>query len=155
NVGPVEIGTGAAAVFWTVVALVYMVMASMAAGATQSVSSIPQMPLAFRDLVNQSTGPVIYTLGTTIVLVVLYAFRSWFVKPGVAWTIWNLMLLFLALSMPDENFFAIVAKPDNVPIMALIFLLAFCTWLATWKAVQNDERMARGEVPLEKLDDEK
>jgi hypothetical protein len=65
------------------------------------------------------------------------------------------MLLFLGLSMPDPNFFAIVAKPDNVPIVALVFLLAFFTWLATWKAVQNDKRMEAGEPPLEKLDDEK
>jgi hypothetical protein len=65
------------------------------------------------------------------------------------------MLLFLALSMPDPNFFAIVAKPDNVPIVALVFLLAFFTWLATYKAVENDRRMEAGEPPLEKLDDEK
>ncbi len=31
----------------------------------------------------------------------------------------------------------------------------FFTWLATYKAVQNDERTAQGEPPLEKLDDEK
>jgi hypothetical protein len=143
------------ALIWTIVALVYMVLAGMCVGVTTSVAMLPQMPQAFRDTVNANTGPVIYTLGTTAILVILYVFRSWFVKPAVAWTIWNLMLLFLALSMPDENFFAIVAKPDNVPIMALIFLLAFFTWLATWKAVQNDERIAKGEPPLEKLDDEK
>jgi hypothetical protein len=66
-----------------------------------------------------------------------------------------LMLLFLALSMPDPDFFAIVAKPDNVPIVALVFLLAFFTWLATYRAVENDRRIALGEPPLEKLDDEK
>jgi hypothetical protein len=141
------------AMVWTLVALGYMVLASMAAG--KSMSMMPMMPQSFRNLVNESTGPVIYTLGTTAVLVVLFVFRSWFVRPAIAWSIWNLMLLFLGLSMPDENFFAIVAKPDNVPIMALIFLLAFFTWLATWKAVQNDERMEAGEPPLEKLDDEK
>ena len=143
------------ALVWTIVALVYMVLAAMCAGATQSVAMLPQMPQSFRDLVNANTGPVIYTLGTTVLLVVLYLGRRWFVRPAVAWTIWNLMLLFLALSMPDENFFAIVAKPDNVPIVALVFLLAFFTWLATWKAVQNDDRMEKGEPPLEKLDDEK
>ena len=39
--------------------------------------------------------------------------------------------------------------------MALVFLLAFFTWLATYRAVINDDRMERGEPPLEKLDDEK
>jgi hypothetical protein len=42
-----------------------------------------------------------------------------------------------------------------VPIVGLIFLLGFFTWLATRKAVLNDDRIARGEPPLEKLDDEK
>jgi hypothetical protein len=141
------------ALIWTIVALAYVVLASMSAGA--SMSMMPKMPEAFRSFVNESTGPVIYSVGTTIVLVVLFVFRAWFVRPAVAWTIWNLMLLFLGLSMPDVNFFAIVAKPDNVPIVALVFLLAFFTWLATYKAVQNDERIAAGEPPLEKLDDEK
>jgi hypothetical protein len=86
---------------------------------------------------------------------VLYVFRAWFVKPAVAWTIWNLMLLFLGLSMPDPNFYAIVAKPDNVPIVALVFLLAFFTWLATYRAVENDRRLEQGLPPVEKLDNEK
>jgi hypothetical protein len=143
------------ALLWTIVALGYVVLASMAAGANTSMSMMPRMPEAFREFVNARTGPVVYTLGTTAVLVILFLFRSWFVRPAVAWTIWNLMLLFLGLSMPDVNFFKIVAKPDNVPIVALVFLLAFFTWVATYRAVENDKRMARGEPPLEKLDDEK
>jgi hypothetical protein len=141
------------ALVWTIVALGYMVLASMSAGASMSMT--PKMPLAFREYVNANTGPVIYSCGTTALLIILFIFRSWFVRPAIAWTIWNLMLLFLGLSMPDENFYAIVAKPDNVPIVALVFLLAFFTWLATYRAVQNDERIAKGEPPLEKLDDEK
>jgi hypothetical protein len=141
------------ALVWTIVALGYMVLASLAAGG--NLAMMPKMPLVFRQMVNANTGPVIYTVGTTALLVILYVFRAWFVRPAIAWTIWNLMLLFLALSMPDPNFFAIVAKPDNVPIVALVFLLAFFTWLATYRAVENDRRMEQGEPPIEKLDDEK
>jgi hypothetical protein len=141
------------ALVWTVVAIGYVVLASLAA--SKNLSTIPQMSQAFRDLVNQSTGPVIYSVGTTLALVVLYVFRAWFVRPMVAWSIWNLMLLFLGLSMPDPNFFAIVAKPDNVPIVALVFLLAFFTWLATYRAVENDRRLEQGLPPVEKLDNEK
>src|SRR6185295_747662 len=86
------------ALLWTIVAIGYMVLASMSAGA--SMSMMPKMPEAFRAFVNESTGPVVYSVGTTVVLVVLFMFRSWFVRPAVAWTIWNLMLLFLGLSMP-------------------------------------------------------
>jgi hypothetical protein len=141
------------ALLWTIVAIGYVVLASLAAGA--NLNAMPRMPEAFRNMVNQSTGPVIYTLGTTAVLVILYVFRDWFVKPTVAWTVWNLMLLFLGLSMPDEDFYAIVAKPDNVPIVALVFLLAFFTWLATYRAVENDRRKEHGLPPVEKLDNEK
>jgi hypothetical protein len=141
------------ALLWTIVAIGYVLLAALAAG--KNLDTMPQMPEAFRDFVNQQTGPVIYTVGTTLALFILYIFRAWFVKPSVAWTIWNLMLLFLGLSMPDPDFFAIVAKPDNVPIVALVFLLAFFTWLATYRAVENDRRMEEGLPPVEKLDDEK
>jgi hypothetical protein len=69
--------------------------------------------------------------------------------------VWNLMLLFLGLSMTDRDFYEIVAKPDNVPIVMLVLLLSFFTWLATYRAVINDDRMDRGEPPLEALDNEK
>jgi len=141
------------ALLWALVACVYVILAAFCAGA--NLQFMPRMPEAFRELVNRGTGPVVYSCGTTIVLLVLYWFRAWFVKPVVAWTIWNLMLLFLALSMPDQNFYAIVAKPDNVPIVAIVFLLAFFTWLATYRAVENDRRKDEGLPPLEKLDDEK
>jgi hypothetical protein len=141
------------ALLWCLVAIGYVLLAAMAAGG--SLSWMPRMPEAFRNFVNERTGPVIYSVGTTLMLVVLYSLRSWFVKPIVAWTIWNLMLLFLGLSMPDPNFYAIVAKPDNVPIVALVFLLAFFTWIAAYRAVENDRRREEGLPPVEKLDDEK
>jgi hypothetical protein len=141
------------ALLWTIVAVAYVFLASMCAGA--NLSFMPQMPMWSRELIDLGARPEIYSLGTTAVLIVLYVFRAWFVKPVVAWSIWNLMLLFLALSMPDPNFYAIVAKPDNVPIVALVFLLAFFTWIATYQAVENDRRKDEGLPPLEKLDDEK
>jgi hypothetical protein len=73
----------------------------------------------------------------------------------VAWTLLNLSLLGMGMAMADKEFAKIVTKPDNVPIVSMVFLLGFFTWLAAYKAVQNDERTARGEVPLEKLNDEK
>ena len=42
-----------------------------------------------------------------------------------------------------------------MPIVGLVFLLGFFTWLATYKAVINDDRMAQGLPPVEKLDNEK
>ena len=116
---------------------------------------MPSLPEWLREGINRSTGPVVYSLGTVALLTVLFIFRRFFVHPTVAWIIWNLMLLFLGLSMTDRDFFEIVAKPDNVPIVMLVLLLAYFTWLATYRAVINDDRIARGEAPLEALDNEK
>jgi Cytochrome b(C-terminal)/b6/petD len=141
------------ALVWTIVACGYVILAALCAGA--NLEFMPQISEVVREFVNRSTGPVVYSLGTLAMLTVLFLGRRWFVKPAIAWTIWNLMLLFLGLSMPDPNFFAIVAKPDNVPIVALVFFLAFFTWLATSKAVENDRRKAEGLPPAEKEDTEK
>lgn len=116
---------------------------------------MPSLPESWREAINRSTGPVVYSVGSVVLLGVMFVFRRFFVQPTVAWLLWNLMLVLLGLSMTDRDFFEIVAKPDNVPIVMLVLLLSFFTWLATYRAVINDDRHARGEPPLEKLDDEK
>ena len=125
---------------WLIVAACFAILSALAGGWV----SILSLPEGLRDAINQGTGPVIYSVGTSIGLIVLYFCRRFFVKPAVAWAIWNLMWLFLGLSMTDSDFYEIVAKPDNVPIVMLVFLLAFFTWLGTYRAVQNDDRLAKG-----------
>jgi hypothetical protein len=141
------------AVAWATFAGVMMILASLALSGSSAL--VPALPLSARMLVNKLSGPVLYTLGTTALFTILFVFRRFFVKPMVAWTILNAALVLMGLSMADENFASIVMKPDNVPIVGLVFLLAFFTWLATSKAVANDDRIAQGLPPLEKLDDEK
>ena len=70
------------ALIWLVVALVFAVLAGIAGSGMTSLVSLPE---AFREAINQSTGPVIYSVGTTVVLIVLFLFRAFFVKPVVAW----------------------------------------------------------------------
>jgi len=138
---------------WMALVVVFVLLAGFASSGNGH--WMPDVPAAWREAINRGTGPVVYSAGTTVVLAVLFLFRSFFVKPPVAWTILNLMFLVLGLSMTDRNFYEIVAKPDNVPIVMLIFLLAFFTWLATYQAVENDRRRELGQPPLEKLDNEK
>lgn len=107
------------------------------------------------SLLSGNRGAVVYTVGTAATLVVLYLFRRFFVQPVVAYVGFNLVMLLLGLSMTNPNFWEIVAKPDNVPIVMLVLLLGFFTWLATWKAVQNDDLARQGKPPLESLDNEK
>jgi len=141
------------AIVWSVVAAVSLILASLALSG--SAALVPSLPLSARLLVNKMSGPVLYTLGTTALFTVLFVFRKFFVKPMVAWTILNVLLVLMGLSMADENFASIVMKPDNVPIVGLVFLLAFFTWVATSQAVVNDERIKQGLPPMEKLNDEK
>lgn len=138
------------AIVWTGISLVMVLMAPLA------MSGSPLgLPEWFRMVVNDLTGPVIYSVGTTAILAVLFIFRRFFVQPMVAWSGLQLSLVFMGLAMADRNFAAIVTKADNVPIVGLVFLLGFFTWLATAKAVENDDRMARGLPPTESLDNEK
>ncbi|MFM8890609.1 MAG: hypothetical protein ACKOTB_03120, partial [Planctomycetia bacterium] len=141
------------ATLWAVVAGGLMILASLALSG--SAALVPSLPLPVRALVNKLSGPVLYTLGTLGLFTVLFVFRKFFVQPMVAWTVLNVALVLMGLSMADENFAAIVMKPDNVPIVGLVFLLAFFTWVATKQAVVNDERIAQGLPPMEKVNDEK
>lgn len=139
------------ALLWLVVAFFFVCFAS-AAGTGLWWTRVPEW---FTSFVNENTGPVVYSTGSVLILTVLFAGRRFFCQPPIAFAMWNLAFLLLGVSMTNRYFFEIVAKPDNVPIVALIFLLGFFTWLATYRAVQNDERKERGLPPLEKADDEK
>ena len=62
------------------------------------------------------------------------------------------LTLFFVLGGLDPNFQLIITKPDNVPIVGLIFLLVFFTWYSMREAVLNDQRIAKGEGPIEKAE---
>ena len=62
--------------------------------------------------------------------------RLWDKKVGLRLFIAAVAAFFI--SFLDPNFYLIAAKPDNVPIGAMIFLLAIFTWIALRKAYLND-----------------
>src|SRR6202022_2044950 len=55
----------------------------------------------------------------------------------------------------DPNFRLIVTKPDNVPIVGLIFLLVFFVWFSIREGVLNDRRIAAGQGPVEKSESDR
>jgi hypothetical protein len=65
-----------------------------------------------------------------------------------------IVTVFFVVSMFDPNFREVVAKPDNIPIAMMVYLVGFFCWLAMYKAVQNDEAMERGEPTFEKSEAE-
>jgi hypothetical protein len=100
-------------------------------------------------------GPILYTTLSVVGFVLFLYYRRFLTQPAVAWTILNIALFVGGWSMTDREFRKIITKEDNVPITILIFTVGFFTWLAMRKAVINDERIARGEPPMETLENEK
>src|SRR5262245_1901965 len=120
------------------------------------------LPAIFTDtttwlmgLYGGQAGPILYVCLSVIGFIALLRFRKFFTEPAVAWAVFNASLLFGGWSMTNPNFLVIVTKADNVPIVLLIYSVGFTTWLGLRQAVLNDERMARGEPPMEKLGDDK
>src|SRR5256712_10558136 len=60
------------------------------------------------------------------------------------------LTVFFGFGTFDPNFRLIVTKPDNVPIVGLIFLLVFFVWYSLREGVLNDRRIAAGKGPSEK-----
>ena len=137
---------------WVGVAGMFLMLG---AGATNGGATVLALPEDLRVGIDKLMNPITYTLGTLVFFTIMFVARKFFVQPTVAWAGLNLSLLFMGLSMTDADFAAIVMKPDNVPIVAMIYLLGYFTWLSAYRAVQNDERIAQGEQPLEALDNEK
>lgn len=136
--------------FWLFLGGFFLILSPIA-----MMGSPPELPAAVKQLINALSGPVTLTVGSLVGMAVLYVARRQWTHPPVAWLLWNASLLFLGLAMADDNFFLIVGKGDNVPIVGLVFLLGYFNWLATYKAVINDDRRRQGLPPVEKTDDEK
>jgi hypothetical protein len=97
-----------------------------------------------KNFINGLAGPKIYFASTVALFFAVLFFREWLVKPTVGWVVLNASLLFLAISMTDWDFRQIVGKPDNVPIVGMLFIVGFFTWLYFKKAVENDRRIDAG-----------
>lgn len=110
---------------------------------------------AIKGFVDGIMNPVSYFVISVAALAALLIWRRFLTEPAVAWTILNVSLLFSGWAMTDDNFKDIITKPDNVPIVMLIFSVGYTTWLALRRAVLNDDRMRAGQPPMEKLEDEK
>jgi hypothetical protein len=142
---------------WVLVAVGFFLLAAVYIGKLGLV-----LPQGFRSMTTHvmgmyggQMGPILYFLVSTVAFIIFLIYRRFLTQPVVAWSILNLALLAAGWSITDPNFRLIVTKEDNVPIVMMICLVPFFTWLALWKGVVNDERMAVGEPPLEKLEDEK
>jgi len=76
--------------------------------------------------------------------------RIWTKKGGIA--LFFILFLAFGFGLLDHNFTKIMTKPDNVPIVGLIFLVFFFLWLSMKQAFDNDARIAQGKAPNEAKD---
>jgi hypothetical protein len=130
---------------WTALALG---LAGLSAGAFAGCPL--RMPEWLTAAVRAALGPVTLTLALLAALTALYRFRRFFSIPAVAWAALNASLLAMGLSLTNPNFAAVVTRPDNVPIVAMVYLLGFFLWLGAVQAVENDQRLRHGRGPVEK-----
>ena len=145
------------AAIWGAVAGVFLIHAALYLSPARPVlpASVGETTTRIMGAWNGQAGPILYTVLSVLAFAGLLYYRKFLTQPIVAWSLLNISLLVGGWCMTNWNFRQIVGKADNVPITMLIFSVGFFTWLALYKAVRNDERMARGEPPLEKLEDEK
>src|SRR6266704_522346 len=103
---------------------------------------------SLKGFVNVLTDPKIFLTLAAILFFLSLRYKA-FWKPRVALGLGIAAALFLGVSMLDRNFALIVKKADNVPIVAMLFLVGFFLWLSMHQAIQNDERVAQGLKPNE------
>jgi len=102
-----------------------------------------------KDWIDWLFEPTRYFLGSVLGLALFIKFRRLFTKPIFIVAFFVLGTGFLVWAWDDPDFNKIITKPDNIPIIILLFTVVFFSWLAMRRAVINDERKKRGEPTLE------
>ncbi len=102
-----------------------------------------------KEFINAITAPYFLITAAGILLFVSLKYPGKFYTNRSALIVFSGMFLFLGLSVIDPNFRKIVTKPDNVPIVGMLFLIPFFTWFALREAVRNDQRTAQGKPLIE------
>ena len=110
---------------------------------------------AIKDFFNFFADPQVFFSLTLAGLVFIVWRRDLFTSLRVGYGLQIFLALFFGLGLLDENFRLIIAKPDNVPIVGLIFLVLFFTWYSMREAVLNDRRIERGDPVDEKVEEDR
>src|SRR5438876_10300194 len=103
-----------------------------------------------KGVFNAIADPRLFFLLAVSALVMLLWKRERVASNGFAYGVFGFLAVFFIFGTFDPNFRLIVTKPDNVPIVGLIFLLVFFVWYSIREGVLNDRRIAAGNGPVEK-----
>src|SRR4030095_1905727 len=102
-----------------------------------------------KNIVNLICDPRILI---TLAALALFASLKWpktFYSDRSAKILFACMFGFFAVSLFDADFRLVVTKPDNVPIVGMLFMIPFFTWFSMREAVRNDQRSAEGQQLIE------
>src|SRR5580765_7968602 len=103
-----------------------------------------------KGAINAIADPRLFFMLAVVALVVMVWKREQVASNAVGYGLLGFLAVFFIFGTFDVNFRQIVTKPDNVPIVGLIFLLAFFVWYSLREAVLNDRRITAGKGPIEK-----
>src|SRR5689334_3036153 len=103
-----------------------------------------------KGIINALLDPKYFLVGAVLLLFLVLWKREKIVSNTVGYGVLGALFAFFIFGTFDPNFRLIVTKPDNVPIVGLIFLLVFFVWYSIREAVLNDRRIAAGQGPVEK-----
>jgi hypothetical protein len=108
-----------------------------------------------KGIINAVADPRLFFILAAGALVVIVWKRELVAQNAVGYGLLGLLGLFFVFGTFDPNFRLIVTKPDNVPIVGLIFLLVFFVWYSIREGVLNDRRIAAGQGPIEKAESDR
>ncbi|MFQ6674316.1 MAG: hypothetical protein ACE5GH_05985, partial [Fidelibacterota bacterium] len=120
----------------------------------------------FKHIVNEITRPTVLMTVAILIFMLLFPptdrFEKWNrrLRLNLLWTrrgftlVLVLLVAFFSVGITDENFRLIVLKPDNIPIVGLVFLVFIFLWISMYQAARNDRLIETGEKPDEYHDPE-
>jgi hypothetical protein len=108
-----------------------------------------------KGFINTLADPRLFFLLAVLTLVLLVWKRERLSSNAFGYGTLGVLGVFFIFGAFDANFRLIMMKPDNVPIVGLIFLLVFFTWYSVREAVLNDRRIAAGQGPIEKAESDR
>ncbi|HZR25805.1 MAG TPA: hypothetical protein VFA59_19560 [Vicinamibacterales bacterium] len=108
-----------------------------------------------KGLINAVADPRLFFLLAVALLILVLWKRDSIASNTVGYGVLGVLGAFFLFGTFDPNFRLIVTKPDNVPIVGLIFLLVFFVWYSIREGVLNDRRIAAGQGPIEKAESDR
>jgi hypothetical protein len=108
-----------------------------------------------KGIINAIADPRVFFLLAVAGLALLVWKRDRIASTFVGYGLLGGLTIFFIFGTFDFNFRQIVTKPDNVPIVGLIFFLAFFVWYSVREGVLNDRRIAAGQGPIEKAESDR